>query len=178
MSDWREAGETDERRTPKKDVNRELSPTGIGAVRGRTDAPNVDEKTYPDQSFTDRNGRDLTMRTYPSGDRYYVRVFDDQKTPEPPERVSYGDAGKLNLHIERNIEGEVERVRQEDVDVPPSYREAGIGARLLSQCESISRQQNAKEIYGIAPHDDKTRDWYAKRGYGFRKDGQEVYKEL
>lgn len=178
MRDWRQPGGIKERGAASDAPDKELSDKGINAMQGSRDAPRASEQTFPDQQFTDAKGRDLTMRTYPSGDSYYVRTFDDEKTPEPPDRPSYGDAGRANLHMERDARGNVERARLQDIEVPESYQRAGIGGRMLNQCESISRQQNAKEIYGSAPDDERTREWYAKRGYGFRQGGREVYKAL
>jgi GNAT superfamily N-acetyltransferase len=178
MSDWRETEETRERDAPTEAINQKLSPAGIRSIKGTTDAQDAARESFADQSFRDAQGRDMTIRTYSSGDSYYVRTFDDQRTPEPPDRPSYGDAGRANLHMERDAKGDVERARLQDIEVPESYQEAGIGGRMLNQCESVSREQNAGEVYGSAPEEESTREWYAKRGYDFREEGQEVYKEL
>lgn len=134
------------------------------------------------QKFTDAQGHDLTMRTYPSSDSYYVRVYDDKKTPEPPEFASYGDASRANLHLERDASGNVKRARLQDIETLPPYRGAGTGSRVLKQCEDIARQNGASEIYGDFTSEEgkekETRKWYAKRGYAFRQGGQEVYKKF
>ena len=178
MSDWHATKEAHEQDLASGGRTEGQSERLKASVRGDVDVTDVPQETYPDQKYTDARGRDLTMRTYPSGDSYYVRVFDDSKTPEPPEHASYGDAGRANLHLERDTNGNVERAKLQDIETVPSYREAGTGGRMLSQCEDIARSNGAQEIYGTLDREDE-RQWYVNRGYAFRGDGsRELYKEL
>lgn len=134
--------------------------------------------TQPDQHFQDGQARDIGIRSYQSGDRYYVRAFDKEKTQQLPDSVTTGDAGSANLKMERDETGKVNRARLEDIQTTPSYRNAGIGDRMLDNCEDIARNNKASEIYGLAPSDPETKNWYTHRGYDFRKDGLEVFKKL
>jgi len=127
-----------------------------------------------DWSFQDAHGHTLTMRIYPANDQYYLRIFNRAIHPDLPESASTGDAGYANLHFERDNN----RVRLQDILVPPSYRTAGIGNGLLEKVETMSRQLGVREIYGDAPDDEVTREWYERRGYHFRHDGRELYKTL
>jgi len=127
-----------------------------------------------DLSFQDAHGHNLTMRIYPSSDQYYLRIFNRAIHSDLSESASTGDAGYANFHFERDSN----RVRLQDILVPPSYRKSGIGNDLLEKVETISYQLGVLEIYGDAPDDEITRAWYARRGYNFRHDGRELYKTL
>ncbi len=168
MSDWKEspdAPNVQDAPGTQADGNESLSPRGIAAMQG-SDAT----------SYQDAQERDLTMRTYQSGDQYFVRVFDGARTPQTPDRPAFGDAGRANLLLERNDNGEVSRARLQDIETMPGYQNSGTGSRMLQECESIAQRNHASEIYGVAPDDSPTRDWYARRGYQYRQDGREVYK--
>jgi GNAT superfamily N-acetyltransferase len=67
-------------------------------------------------------------------------------------------------------------VRLQYIEVAYAYRTAGVGSQLLEEAELIGRIYGATEIYGQAPNDETTRHWYARRGYGFRNGGEELYK--
>lgn len=133
-----------------------------------------------DRTFSDREGREVTLRTYPSGsDRYYIRAYDNSKIERPPETVNPGQAGYANLQIEQNEMGT--RARLQDIKTPPAYEGNGIGGEMLNQAERIARHRDAREIYGLAPADQQTLDWYFHRNYRIRannSDGTEVYKLL
>jgi GNAT superfamily N-acetyltransferase len=150
-------------------------------MRG-SDAAAESRESLPDCSYTDAQGRDLTMRTYHSGDSYMVRVFDKAKTPQPPDTPSFGNAGRANLHLERDAEGRIDRTRLQDIDTTPSYRGAGTGGRMLEQCELIARQNGAREIYGTFSAEtgkvDETRQFYGRRGFAFTDDGRQISKAL
>ena len=49
---------------------------------------------------------------------------------------------------------------------------------MLTECERVSRANRAGEMYGIAPDEAATREWYSRRGYDYRASGREVYKTL
>lgn len=181
MSDSTESQDLREGTDARGSASEKLSPRGISSMQGNADAKESRE-TYPDRSYTDAEGRDLTMRTYPSGDSYYVRVFDKAKTPQPPEQPSFGDAGRANLHLERDTEGCVQRARLQDIDTAPEYRGAGTGGHMLEQCELIARQNGASEMYGDFAaeegKEDETRQFYEKRGYELPQDSRKLHKDL
>jgi GNAT superfamily N-acetyltransferase len=178
MSDWSKNKEAQE--IPRESPPEKLSPRGVSSMRG-SDAATESRESLPDRSYTDAQGRDLTMRTYHSGDSYMVRVFDKAKTPQPPDTPSFGDAGRANVHLERNPEGRVDRARLQDIDTTPSYRGAGTGGRMLEQCEDIARQNGAREIYGNFSAEDgkaaETGQFHERRGYRFGG-GQQISKAL
>lgn len=139
-----------------------------------------DEQTAPrpDYDFVDRQGRDITLRTFENGNSYYIRAY-DRTVVNPPERPNPGQAGAANVLIQ-DTDGQ-KRARLQDIEVPLSYRENGIGEEILKEAEGLARNKDCQEIYGLAPDDDKTRQWYEKRGYTFRQGqsgGSEVYKLL
>ena len=154
-----------------------LSDTGRRAMQGPA-AVTASEADWPsDRTFTDRQGRDVTLRTYEYGDQHDIRAY-DRTVMDPLERNNPGQAGYANLRLEG--EGERARARLQDIPVPDDYRQSGIGGELLGQAESNARQNNAHEIYGLAPDDDTTREWYTRRGYQFRTRDQseELFKKL
>jgi|GEM_PF-3536620 len=128
----------------------------------------------PDLPFQDAKGQQLVMRLYPSNNQYFLRVFKQELHPTPPERPAIGDAGYANL----SFEPEQNRIHLQDILVPDTYREAGIGSYLLEQTEEICRQVGVEEIYGDAPDNATTIAWYQRRGYELRNDGREIYKEF
>jgi GNAT superfamily N-acetyltransferase len=180
MSDWRNNETKEQPATTEPQGDR--SPVGRLSMQGHLGTDDARDLKIPDRQFTDAAGRDLTMRTYSSGDSHMVRVFDDAKTPVPPERASFGDAGRANLRLERDANGQVERARLQDIDTTPAYREAGVGGQMLGQCETIAKSNGAREIYGSFDHESsketETRGWYADHGYSFRDGGRELYKPL
>lgn len=181
MSDSLERKEARESTGTRESTSEKLSPQGVSSMHGSGDGKEIRE-SYPDRSYTDSEGRHLTMRTYPSGDSYYVRVFDKAKTPQPPAQPSFGDAGRANLHLERDSEGRVTRARLQDIDTTPEYRGAGTGSRMLEQCEFIAKQNGAAGVYGTFSAEEgkehETRRFYAERGYRFSQGGGDLSKEL
>lgn len=174
MPDWKDVPKTDAQDTNSHSSEENITSHGLAAIQGHMDT----QEKSGDQNYKDASGRDLTMRTYPSGDNFYVRVYDREKTPQVPETAEYGDVGRANLHLEHDHEGNT-RARLQDIETLPGYQESGTGSVMLNECEGLAKQNNAGEIYGIAPDDEKTRQWYSKRGYQFRNEnGTEVYKEL
>ena len=130
-----------------------------------------------DHHFTDKRGHPITIRDYENGATHYLRAF-DQEIRQPPDRVTIGDVGQANLHLEEQA-GET-KARLQDITVPPAQQGNGIGGELLSQAEKVSMEAGASEIYGSAPSDDQTRSWYEKRAYAIRQGamGEEVFKTL
>lgn len=169
-SDWSENKDGEASPVKKSPI---INEKGQRAIQGNSDV----QGNPPDHSFFDRHGRDISMRTYKTGDTYMIRAYDGPET-ELPEHPNPGQAGWANLRIEHD-EKQV-RGRLQDIKTADSYQESGIGSEMLAKAESISRQQEAVEIYGLAPSDEKERSWYERRGYRFRREsqGEEVFKKL
>lgn len=180
-----ETRDTSENELPRQEATQPqpLSDAGRRAMQGGdTSSP---EAPIPDDvSFSDNQARPITVRTFPSGDNFYVRAYDLQEGV-PPETVDPGQAGYANVHLERDVSGDVTRARLNDIQVPPDYRESGIGSAMLDQAETKAQQSGAKEMYGALSYEleDKqaVRGFYQARGYNFRPGGQggeEIYKSL
>ncbi len=155
--------------------------------------------------FTDRQGRDITLRVegndapttakvageqcLESKQPIRVRVADTAEAASPPAFKGKGDMGYANttLEIGRDVNGNVadKRLRLHDIKVNENYQGSGIGGEMLDEVERIGRQHGAREVYGLfSPETGKeaaTRQWYERRGYEFRPrpgGGEEVYKML
>jgi ribosomal protein S18 acetylase RimI-like enzyme len=163
--------------TPQKEDKR-LTPRGMDSVQGNKEKGDQLAHEQSNTRFVDSEGRDLTMSTFHSGDNYYIRVYDDSKTPRPPDHPTFGDAGRANLRLERNEQGDVDRAKIQEIETIPKYQGAGIGGQMLNECEEVAQNQKANEIYGIAPEAETTREWYKRRGYQYREGGKEVYKSF
>jgi GNAT superfamily N-acetyltransferase len=141
--------------------------------------PFLAPERFPDRSFQDAHGHDLLLLTHLSGDECYVRVHDLSKTPDVPrDHPTFGNVGRANLRFERDHGGRVIRTRLQDLETLKPYQEAGVGSHLLEHVEAVSRAYGAGEVYGSAPDDHPTRNWYTHRGYVFRDDRREIYKTL
>lgn len=197
MSDYKSDSQPDMQKYPSPDVGEikpetkpettsparsetGLSPRGVAAMQNQPETSEVKKPETPDKSFQDTQGRDITLRDYPSGDTHYIRAFDAAKTSQPPDQIAYGDAGRMNLRMEKDASGKVERAKAQDIETMPTYRNSGIGSKMLEMGEGIARKNNAREIYGLAPDDKVTQEWYQKRGYRFRDtdQGKQVFKIL
>lgn len=180
----RDTGEHEELPQAEAPEPARLSPAGRRAMQGH-DASSPSDRSAPDDlSFDDHHGRPITVRSFPSGDQFYVRAY-DRREGTPPERVDRGQAGRANVHLERNPSGDVARARLQDVEVEPDYRSSGIGSVMLDQAEQHAQQHGAREVYGslsYEPEDEQAvRGFYRARGYDFRsgvQGGEEVYKPL
>ena len=168
---WKEQNEQPDNKAEKSGFR--LDQTTQRAIQDSSDPAG-------DHTFSDREGREVTLRTYRSGsDRYYIRAYDNTKVQKLPETVHPGQAGYANLQIEQNEMGT--RARLQDIKTTSDYEGNGIGGEMLNQAERIARHNGAKEIYGIAPGDQQTLDWYFRRNYQIRANnsgGTEVYKVL
>ena len=152
------------------DIGRQSMRGDFGRMNPETSAVTTD--------FTDKQGRDMATRTFTNGDAHYIRAYDKGVT-QPPESVDLGQAGRANVHIERD--GAATRARLQDIEVAPSYRESGTGSHLLREAEQVAQKNEAAEIYGLAPDEAETRAWYDRRGYQLRtgaQGGEEVFKPL
>jgi len=158
-----------------------LSDAGRRAMQGRdTYRPRPD-----DTNFTDARGRPIIIRTFGSGDQKYIRAYDRDRQP-PPEHLDRGQAGRANVHLERDWRtNQVARTKLQDIETNPAYQECGIGSAMLGVAEREGRQAGAREIYGsldpTQKEQGKLHDFYTKRGYKTRPSsggGIEIYKRL
>ena len=140
-------------------------------------APGDGPEVPGDRTFVDREGRNIALRTYDNGDQHFIRAY-DTAVKTPPERADTGQAGYANVLIEQGKDGQ--RARLQDIGTTPAYEGSGVGSQMLSQAETVGRQHGAREIYGLAPSETQTRQWYRKRGYNYRNvnRSEEVFKLL
>jgi GNAT superfamily N-acetyltransferase len=155
--------------------------------------------------FTDRQGRDMTLRVdgndsqttakvageqrLESQQSIRIRVADSTVAESPPAFKDKGQIARANttLEIRRDANGSVtdRRLRLNDIQANDAYQGSGIGGEMLDEVERIGRQHGAREVYGNfvadAGREADTRRWYGEHGYEFRQkpDGaEEVYKTL
>lgn len=136
-----------------------------------------DVPRFEDSTLKLKDGSERLVRDYHNGDAEYFRAFDmSAVAPEQPTVT----ATYMNLQHERGPDGTVEKTRLNDIWVHESERNQGIGSELLNAGERNAADHGAQEIYGAAPSDQPTRDWYEKRGYSFRSGfpGEEIFKVL
>ncbi|MBN2003178.1 MAG: GNAT family N-acetyltransferase [Anaerolineae bacterium] len=149
-----------------------------------TDSGVANDAGFPqDETFTDKEGRAITTRTWENGDQYMIRAY-DQEVQSPPDSPNVGQAGYANLTLERDADDMVDRARLNDIQTSPEYRDSGIGGKMLGTAEQIAQQHDAREIYGNLSYegDDEgaVRGFYQNHGYDFRAtaQGEEVFKGL
>ncbi len=154
--------------------------------------------------FTDRQGRDVTLRVegndaqglakvegeqrLHSQHGIRLRAVDTAEAQTPPAYHGKGEMGRANLtlEIDRSADGAVvdRRLRLNDIQVNDNYRSRGIGGELLTEAERIGRQHQAREIYGNlvadAGQEAQVRRFYQEHGYQLRSGsgGEEVYNTL
>ena len=181
MSDLEENQDAPESSSLPESTGERLTSGGISSVQGGV-AVRESHETYPDISYADAEGRSLTLRTYPSGDDYMVRVFDRAKTKHLPDHPDIGNAGLANLHIERDLEGRPQRAKLRDIVTVPGYRGSGTGGRMLEQCETIARRNGVNEVHGQLDtkedEADEVQRFYEKRGYQCSGNGKPLSKKL
>jgi GNAT superfamily N-acetyltransferase len=135
----------------------------------------------PDDSFTDKAGRPITVRSWESGDTLYARAYDTGRSPVP-EHINVGQAGYINASIERSYDGSSPRVRVHDVYTNPEYRGAGIGGKMIDQSEQFAQRHGAKEIYGAVTDAGAKQFWEQQADHGWHlvQNGStlEVHKQL
>lgn len=132
----------------------------------------------PDTEFIDKSGRSLTIRTWESGDRAYIRAYDTDKAPVP-EHVNPGQAGYANASLERSGDGQSTRVRLNDIVTTPEYRTSGTGGQMLDQVEGYAKRYDAKEIYGSIDSQDAQNYWQRQSDNGWTIDhGKGTYGEV
>lgn len=155
--------------------------------------------------FTDRQGRDMTLRVDGNDPQTTAKVAGEQSmeshqsiriraadTAEAAKQPAFKDRGQIgyanaDLEISRDGNGNEtgRRLRLQDIKTNGTYEGNGIGGEMLDEVERIGQQHGAREIYGnFSPETGKeaaTRRWYQERGYEFRPGpggGEEVYKTL
>ncbi len=145
-----------------------------------------DASIYPDESFVDKQGRPIVVRTQQNGDLFYVRAYDQNVSQPPTDGAGPGQAGRANLQLQHESQDDkVTRVFLQDIQATPSYREVGVGSKMNEAVEHIARQHGAKEIYGnlsyAAEDESAVRTFYQRNGYSFRPGtvgGEEIFKKL
>lgn len=157
------------------------------------------------RQFTDRQGRDITLRVdgndpqtsakvageqrLESQQSIRIRVADTAEATQPNAFKDQGQIGYANtsLEISRDVNGNItdRRLRLQDIRVNDDYRRGGVGGQMLDEVERIGRQHGAREVYGNfsadAGQEAATRRWYQAHGFEFRPSssgGEEVYKTL
>jgi len=165
---------------PEAREQRRLSPAGQRAMQGQ----DVYTPRPDDVNFTDRQGRPITVRTFPGSEQTYIRAYDRTQRVPPEHLDTKGQAGYANLRMERGPTGDT-RARLEDIQTMPSYRGNGIGDVMLGQGEKAARKNGASEIYGVLSYTPKdeaaVRQFYRDHHYSTRpgpQGGDEVYKKL
>jgi len=166
------------------DKEAEPEPLAGDPAVSSSDSGVVSDAGFPqDETFTDKDGRAITTRTWENGDQYMIRAY-DQEVQSPPDSPNVGQAGYANLTLERDSNAVVERARLNDIQTSPEYRDSGIGGKMLGTAEHIAQQHNAEEIYGNlsyeAQDEGAVRGFYQNHGYDFRAtdQGEEVFKPL
>jgi len=131
-------------------------------------------KALKDKNFKDKNGKSWTMRIYSSK---YLRVFNTGSNipTNPTTSSSYA-----NFSIEKDTAGNNTRLKLQDIVTDKNFQNSGIGSQMLNKVESIAKSYNVNEIYGLAPTEIAVRNWYTKRGYGFKNESglEHIFKKI
>ncbi|MEI7847102.1 MAG: GNAT family N-acetyltransferase, partial [Chloroflexota bacterium] len=114
--------------------------------------------------FTDRQGRNITIRQFGAGNLIQLRAFDEALGPVP-DGASLGTAGLVNLQVEHAPDGS-KRTRLQDIIIPPAYRGAGISDELLGQALEVSRNNGSQQIYGSVENQQARDFWDHKQSQG------------
>lgn len=153
-----------------------------------------------ERHFTDRKGRDMTLRTE-GAEPHKIRQVEAQDTQNirhPIRLRTYHEgreAGRANLTLETDktynpSTGHYDRVadrrlRTNDIETYPAYRGGGVGSEHIKEAERIARQYGVREIYGSLSYKSEdeaaVRSFYRKHGYETRPgamEGEELYKDL
>jgi GNAT superfamily N-acetyltransferase len=133
------------------------------------------DRPIPDSEIVDKAGRDITVRTWDSGDHAYIRAYDNGKG-EVPENVNLGTAGKTNVTLEKQADGAT-RARLNDIEMYDQYRGAGISSEMLGKAEHYARANNATEIYGSIDSEEARSFWthMENKGEGWTIDPTKGY---
>lgn len=125
---------------------------------------NGTDRSIADSHLVDKAGRDITVRTWESGNHAYIRAYDGAKGTVP-DRVDYGTAGRANVTLENQLDGSM-HARLNDVEVNEQYQGAGISSEMLNKAELYAQNNNASEIYGSIDSDDARSFWKHMEGKG------------
>lgn len=150
--------------------------------------------------FTDKKGRDMALRREGvESQRIQQAEAQDTQTIRHPIRLrTYHEgreAGRANLTLETDKTynpgiGHYDhvadrRLRINDIETHPAYRDSGVGSEHIREAERIARQYGAREVYGSVSYKTEdeaaVRSFYRKHGYETRPGvmgGEEVYKNL
>lgn len=133
------------------------------------------DRPMPDSHLVDKAGRDITVRTWESDNHAYIRAYDGAKG-EVPESVGRGTAGRADVHLERELNGET-RARLNYIEVDNPYRGAGISSEMLNNVEQYAHANNATEIYGSIENEEARSFWnhMERKGEGWTIDPSKGY---
>jgi hypothetical protein len=98
--------EHSESEEPEK-IDEEHTEIPHGRRPSQWETPNVrevKEKPVEVDRFTDNQDRQIAMRTEQTGDTIFIRAYDANKE-RVPDHVDIGQAGNLDMHIERDVYG-------------------------------------------------------------------------
>jgi len=196
-----------EKELPARADQAEASQQAERRIQQAADAPRYQQNgdgSYQ-RHFSDRQGRDVTLRVEGNDAQSLARVEGEQRlhsqhgirlravdTSEAQTLPAYhgkGEMGRANLtlEIDRSANGAVadRRLRLNDIEVSGNYRGRGVGGELLRETERIGYQHRVREVYGNfaaeAGQEAQVRRFYQERGYHSRPGsggGTEVYKTL
>lgn len=135
----------------------------------------VTERSIGDSHLVDKAGRDITVRTWESGNHAYIRAYDGAKGTVP-ENVDLGTAGRANVTLENQPDGSTQ-ARLNDIEVNDQYQGAGISSEMLSKVELYAQNNNASEIYGSIDSDGAQSFWkhMESKGEGWTIDPTKGY---
>jgi GNAT superfamily N-acetyltransferase len=139
------------------------------------------QRDVVDTHFTDKAGRPITIRCWEGNTFTFVQAFDTSTTPVP-DTTSTRAVSRASLMLEQPPNSDTPRVKLQDIETIPSYREAGIASQMLGQIEAYGQRQQAAEIYGVIENAEARAFWehQAARGWHITPGGAygEVHKTL
>lgn len=135
--------------------------------------------------FTDKYRRSHEVKTWKSGDRVYLRAY-EQGAEQLSERFDDDQSGYAEATLERNpSSGQVERMKINDIHTTERHRDSGLDSQMLETLEGEARSAGCREIYGSLSfkpeHEQALRHLYESNSYSYRPGPYgrlEVYKHL
>ena len=120
------------------------------------------------RQFTDRQGRDMTLRVDGNDPQTTAKVAGEQSlesqqsiriraadTAEATKSPAFKDKGQIgyantSLEISRDVNGNEtdRRLRLQDIKTNDNYQGGGIGGQMLDEVERVGQQHGVREVYG------------------------------
>ena len=122
----------------------------------------------------DDKDRLIAIRSEQNGDSVHIRAYDEGKC-EVPDRLDYGQAGRCEMHLQRDSNGEVKSAHLSDIEVFPEYQKAGIASEMSDKAIEIARENGAKEINGVIENQDAQNFWKNMEKNGWKIDYSQGY---